>query len=105
MLRQPASVWQWIIIGIVLYLTSLQLEQVVPFCFVAKPYFACPIFACVHRDLNNPARFGENDILHLGQLLGDYYLAEAGAISEFLTLPKALDGLFTLWCGYIGSPA
>ena len=92
-------------IGIVLYLKSLQPEQVVPVCSVRKRCFPGPIFACVYRDLNNPARFGGNDILRLGQLLGDCYPADAGAISEFLALPKALDGSFTLWCGYIGSPA
>ena len=46
-------------IGIVLYLTSLQPEQVVPVCFVNKRYFACPISARVYRDLNNPARRGK----------------------------------------------
>ena len=92
-------------IGIVLYPTSFQPEQVVPVCFFRKRCFACPILACVYKDLNNPARFRGNDTLRLGQLLGDCYPAEAGAISEFLALPKTFDGSCTLWCGYIGSPA
>ncbi len=54
--------------------------------FCRKALFRLYDFACVNRDLNNPARFGENDILLLGQLLRDCYLAGADARSEFLTL-------------------
>lgn len=59
-----------------------------PCLFCRKALFRLYDVACVNRDLNSPARFGENDILLLGQLLRDGYLARSDARSEFLTLQR-----------------